>query len=164
MVEPELYVDSTFVNQATTSDGWNGPTVTEVEVVSSSSDAGGASFPYEEWMGQEGEVEVEVLPSGNVEVVSDSEYSEYEQQFKSAQSGVMGDDLEEMEDKENPAADFVLRVLDAVFFVGEKVFFVLLPDLITGGARISSKYAQAMNRGRGTVGWRPLQNIAAPKR
>ena len=44
-------------------------------------------------------------------------------------------------------------------FVGEKFFFVLLPDLITGGARVSSRFAQAQNRGRGNVGWKRLKNV-----
>lgn len=66
----------------------------------------------------------------------------------------MGDAVDMNKDQEdNPAADLVLRVLDVVFFIGEKLFFVLLPDLITGGAKISSRYAQAQKRGRGAVGW-----------
>ena len=92
--------------------------------------------------------------------MSDSEYSEYEQRFKSAQQAAAGDEFEvgSAGAEENPATEFVLRVVDVLFFVGEKVFLVLLPDLITGGARISERYARANNRGRGTVGWKPLRN------
>ncbi|KAL7534343.1 hypothetical protein ACHAXR_005803 [Thalassiosira sp. AJA248-18] len=96
--------------------------------------------------------------SSNVEIISDTEYSEYEQQFKYAESDNMGDDMDNIDNKESPATDFVLRVVDAIFFIGEKVFLVLLPDLITGGARVSSRYAQSQNRGRGSVGWKPLKN------
>ncbi|KAL9184174.1 hypothetical protein ACHAXT_002260 [Thalassiosira profunda] len=151
-------VDSTVVDQIPTAGNarWNGGMYTEVEVVSSSPENASGQQPYESWTGQEGEVPY----SGNVEVVSDSEYSEYEQRFQSAQRAAAGDDfeVETASAEENPATEFVLRVVDVLFFVGEKVFLVLLPDLITGGARISERYARANNRGRGTVGWKPLRN------
>jgi len=119
---------------------------TEVEVLSSQ----GSQDQYQT-----------TTPDSRVELVSDTEYSEYEQQFKSAQSvDAMGyDEVDAAEKEDNPAADFVLRMVDVIFFIGEKFFLVLLPDLITGGARVSGRYAQAQNRGRGTVGWKPLKNV-----
>jgi len=157
-------VDSTVVNPATTAKNnaqRNGGMFTEVEVVSSSSDTMGSV--YENTINEEGQeqyYQTSTSSSSQVEVVSNTEYSEYEQRFQSAQSvDPMGiDDEEEDANKENPATDFVLRVVDVLFFVGEKFFLVLLPDLITGGAKISSRYAQASNRGRGSVGWKVLKN------
>ena len=120
---------------------WNGGIYTEVEVEPSMDNSVGDGYTASQ-------------DSSRVEVVSDTEYSEYEQQYKSAQAATMGDAVDMNKDQEdNPAADLVLRVLDVVFFIGEKLFFVLLPDLITGGAKISSRYAQAQKRGRGAVGW-----------
>lgn len=127
-----------------------GDVYTEAEVVSSS------GFGYRDPDKQEG-VDPYRTARSRVEVVSDSEYSEYEQQFKSAQSGVMGDEVDLNKEADNPAVDFILRVVDVIFFIGEKVFLVLLPDLITGGARVSSRYAQSQNRS-GSVGWKPLKN------
>lgn len=60
--------------------------------------------------------------------------------------------------KNNPAADFILRAVDIIFFIGEKFVFVLLPDLITGGEKITSRYSQALNR-RSSAGWKPLKNV-----
>mmetsp|Transcript_18401 Transcript_18401/g.39549 ORF Transcript_18401/g.39549 Transcript_18401/m.39549 type:complete len:399 (+) Transcript_18401:94-1290(+) len=150
-------VDSRPVNRGAAKDAqWQGGIFTEVEVVSSQN------------FGQEGQEQYHpTTPSGSdskVEVLSNLEYAEYEQQFKSAQgvidtSGEGGYDADNIEEKmENPAADFVLRALDVIFFIGEKFFLVLLPDLITGGQRITSRYARASNRGRGSVGWKPLKN------
>ena len=161
VVEPERYVDTTSAaevidstasrgNTAKKNGKWNGGMFTEVEVVSSD------STYYSNTASQDGQGQES---SNRVEVISDTEYSDYEQQFKSAQSVAMGDDVEANENQENPAADLVLRIVDVIFFVGEKFFFVLLPDLITGGAKVSSRYAQAQNRGRGSVGWKPLKNI-----
>jgi len=122
---------------------WNGGMYTEVEVVNDNT-------------GYQGNQDYQTSGS-RVEVVSDTEYTEYEQQFKSAQSAI-GDEVVEDQD-DNPVADLALRVLDVIFFVGEKVFLVLLPDLISGGGRVTSRYAQAQSRGRGTVGWKQLENI-----
>jgi len=145
----DTVVESEVVDQSTTaSQGkWNGGMYTEVEVVNDNT-------------GYQGSQDYQTSGSGSrVEVVSDTEYTEYEQQFKSAQS-VVGDEVDMNEDQEdNPVADLALRVLDVIFFIGEKVFLVLLPDLITGGGRVTSRYAQAQNRGRGSVGWKQLQNI-----
>ena len=99
-------------------------------------------------------------PRSSVEVVSDSEYSDYEQSFKYAESGAVEENVVE---EENPATEFVLRVLDALFFVGEKVFFVVLPELITGGANVSARYAQAQKRGNGSVGWKKFKNMKTKK-
>lgn len=150
-------VDSRPVNRGAAKDAqWQGGMFTEVEVVSSQN------------FGQEGQEQYHpTTPSGSdskVEVLSNLEYAEYEQQFKSAQgvfdaSAEGGYDADNIEGKmENPAADFVLRALDVISFIGEKFFLVLLPDLITGGQRITSRYARASNRGRGSVGWKPLKN------
>jgi hypothetical protein len=60
-----------------------------------------------------------------VEIVSDEEYSDYEQRFKTVQSSEWIDDGEEEERHgDNPVGKFVLRVIDAIFFVGEKFFLV----------------------------------------
>ena len=96
-----------------------------------------------------------------MEVVSDSEYSDYEQSFRYAESGVMEEEDATKED--NPVTDFVLRVLDALFFVGEKLFFVVLPEIVTGGANISARYSQAQNRGAGSVGWKSFKNLKTKK-
>ena len=143
VVESEVVDQSTTANQGK----WNGGMYTEVEVVNDNT-------------GYQGNQDYQSSGIGSrVEVVSDTEYTEYEQQFKSAQSAI-GDEVDMNEDQEdNPVADLALRVLDVIFFVGEKVFLVLLPDLISGGGRVTSRYAQAQNRGRGTVGWKQLQNI-----
>ncbi len=105
------------------------------------------------------------MPRSSVEVVSDSEYSDYEQSFRYAESGGSVEEEEEnATDKEdNPVAELVLRVLDTLFFVGEKLFFVVLPELITGGANISSRYSQAQNRGMGSVGWKAFKNMKTKK-
>jgi len=164
VVEPERYVDTTVATEvvdSTASRGnaakkngkWKGGMFTEVEVVSSD------STYYGNTASQDGQDQQYQASGNRVEVISDTEYSDYEEQFKSAQSVAMGDDVDANENQENPAADFVLRIVDVIFFVGEKFFFVLLPDLITGGAKVSSRYAQAQNRGRGSVGWKPLKNI-----
>lgn len=58
-----------------------------------------------------------------VEVISDDEYLEYEQQFKTAQSSDLIEDDEGIQE-DNPAVKFVLRIVDAIFFVGEKLFLV----------------------------------------
>ena len=102
------------------------------------------------------------MPRSSVEVVSDSEYSDYEQSFRYAESGSMEEE-EDGTEEENPATEFVLRVLDALFFVGEKLFFVVLPELITGGANISARYSQAQNRGTGSVGWKVFKNMKTKK-
>lgn len=66
-------------------------------------------------------------PISTVEVVSEEEYFEYEQQFKTAQSGdLIDEDAEEVTKEENPAVQFVLRVIDAIFFLGEKFLLVSL--------------------------------------
>ena len=62
--------------------------------------------------------------SSSVEVISDQEYFEYEQQFKTVQTGDLIDDEEGVIQDDNPAVKFVLRVVDAIFFVGEKFFLV----------------------------------------
>eukprot|EP00984_Skeletonema_dohrnii_P012830 scaffold5238_cov140-Skeletonema_dohrnii-CCMP3373.AAC.4 len=102
------------------------------------------------------------MPRSSVEVVSDNEYSDYEQSFRYAESGSMEEE-EDATEEENPATEFVLRVLDALFFVGEKLFFVVLPELITGGANISARYSQAQNRGTGSVGWKAVKNMKTKK-
>ncbi len=125
---------------------------TEVEVVQSQNSGWDASGEYSQYQNQ--------YPRSSVEVVSDSEYSDYEQSFRYAESGV----IEEEDAKEdNPVTDFVLRVLDALFFVGEKLFFVVLPELVTGGANISARYSQAQNRGAGSAGWKSFKNLKTKK-
>jgi len=144
-VATDVVVDSTPFDRVTlaeSSDQFGNEVYTEVEVVSSS-DSQDQFY--------------QSSSSNSVEVVSENEYSEYEQQFKSAEN-TMGEDEDEANDAD-PATNFVLRIVDVVFFVGEKFFLVLLPDLITGGAKVSSRYAQANNRGRGSVGWKPLKNV-----
>ncbi len=59
----------------------------------------------------------------SVELVSDDEYSEYEERFKSVQSANTQDE-KDREGGDNPVGKFVLRVVDALFFVGEKFFLV----------------------------------------
>jgi hypothetical protein len=65
-------------------------------------------------------------PSSTVEVISDDEYFDYEQQFKTAQSSDLIED--EVIQEDNPAVKFVLRIIDAIFFVGEKFFLVSCID------------------------------------
>lgn len=103
------------------------------------------------------------MPRSSVELVSDSEYSDYEQSFRYAESGSIGEEEENAMEDDNAVTEFVLRVLDTLFFVGEKLFFVVLPELITGGANISAKYSQAQNRGMGSVGWKAFKNMKAKK-
>ena len=170
VVETDRFVESALVSEVIGSDAvidqprsnkntqWNGGMYTEVEVVSSSDNMGRGNANYDTTINQENGQGQYYRASG-VEVVSDTEYSDYEQQFKSAQSAG-DDDMDSIENKEeSPATEFVLRVVDVIFFVGEKFFFELLPDLITGGARVSSRFAQAQNRGRGNVGWKRLKNV-----
>jgi hypothetical protein len=124
---------------------------TEVEVVSTPARA---SFLQKDTLDQDGQD-----PSSRVEVVSDSEYSEYEQQFKYAQTEVFGEEVDANNvNEENPALDFVLRVVDAVFFIGEKLFFVILPDLLAVSARAASRYDEAHKR-HSSEGWKPLKNV-----
>ena len=124
---------------------------TEVEVVSTPARA---SFLQKVTLDQDGQD-----PSSRVEVVSDSEYSEYEQQFKYAQTEVFGEEVDANNvNEENPALDFVLRVVDAVFFIGEKLFFVILPDLLAVSARAASRYDEAHKR-HSSEGWKPLKNV-----
>ena len=60
-----------------------------------------------------------------VEVVSDQEYFEYEQQFRTVQSAdLIEDGDQKIEQDNNPALKFLLRVIDTIFFVGEKFFLV----------------------------------------
>jgi len=59
----------------------------------------------------------------SVEVVSDDEYSDYEKRFKAVQSANTQDE-KDREESENPVGKLVLRVIDAVFFFGEKFFLV----------------------------------------
>lgn len=134
---------------------YNGETFTEVEVVSAP-DRG--AFSYESAINQDSQDPYQTPSS--VEVVSDTEYSEYEQQFKYAQSDISGEEVDASDvNQENPTFDFVLRVLDGVFYLGEKLFLVLLPDLIAVSAKVSIKYDEAQNRGRGSSGWKPLKNF-----
>lgn len=132
----------------------NGGIVTEVEVVSS---LNRAAFSNENNMNQA--LNSNQIPS-RVEIVSETEYSEYEKQFKSAQRVATEKEMNNIGevDEENPALDFVLRVVDIVFFIGEK-FFVVLPDVITASAKIFSRYGDALNRGGGYIGWKPLKNV-----
>ena len=132
---------------------------TEVEVVQSQNKGwdGGSSQSYTQQGGYSDQ-----MPRSSVEVVSDSEYSDYEQSFRYAESGSIEEEDDSTEE-ENPATEFVLRVLDALFFVGEKVFFVVLPELITGGANISARYSEAQNRGAGSVGWKVFKNMKSKK-
>jgi hypothetical protein len=126
-----------------------------VEVVSAP-DRG--AFSYESAINQDSQDPYQTPSS--VEVVSDTEYSEYEQQFKYAQSDISGEEVDASDvNQENPTFDFVLRVLDGVFFLGEKLFLVLLPDLIAVSAKVSIKYDEAQNRGRGSSGWKPMKNF-----
>lgn len=126
--------------------------VTEVEVVLSPDRD---TFSFENMINQGQDV---YQASSSVEVISESEFSEYEQQFKFAQNYATGKmDTDEF-NEENPTLDIVLRVIDVVFFIGEKVFLVL-PDVFKASAKIFSRYADSQNRGRGSVGWKPLQNV-----
>ena len=134
---------------------------TEVEVLQSQNtgwDASGDSSQY--YMDQD--QYSDQMPRSSVEVVSDNEYSDYEQSFRYAESGSMEEE-EGATEEENPATEFVLRVLDTLFFVGEKLFFVVLPELITGGANISARFSQAQNRGMGSVGWKSFKNMKTKK-
>ncbi|KAL7535099.1 hypothetical protein ACHAWF_005058 [Thalassiosira exigua] len=163
VVEPEpfeerAFGDSVTVDRAATqtarSAQWNGGMFTEVEVLLSSPSSGVVEGAGRTAYGDG------TTSGGAVEVVSDSEYADYERRFKPASGGVDEASVAEADErKDNPAVDLALRALDVLFFVGEKVFLVLLPDLITGGARVSSRYERATNRGRGSVGWKPLRNL-----
>lgn len=131
----------------------NNDLFTEVEVVSSPDRA---SLSYENMIDQGQDA---YQASSRVEIVSETEYSEYEQQFKYAQSDATGKEVDmEGVDEENPALDFVLRLVDVVFFIGEK-FFLVLPDVIMASAKVFSRYGDARNRGRGSVGWKQLKNV-----
>lgn len=95
-----------------------------------------------------------------VEVVSDTEYFEYKQQFKYAQTEVTGGEVDANNfDQENSTIDFVLRVIDVIFFIGEKLFFVILPDLVAVSVKVASRYDEAQMRGRRSDGWTQLKNI-----
>ncbi|KAL3781865.1 LOW QUALITY PROTEIN: hypothetical protein HJC23_005405 [Cyclotella cryptica] len=104
------------------------------------------------------------VSGSTVELISDEEYSDYEQRFKTVQSSdwVVDDDGEDKEG-DNPVGKFVLRVIDAIFFVGEKFFLVGLPAIMTTGSNISFRYFQAQNRGNGSVGWQQLKNLKRKK-
>lgn len=130
---------------------------TEVEVVQSQNSGWDGGSSQSDQGGYQDQ-----MPRSSVEVVSDSEYSDYEQSFRYAESGSIEDEEDSTED-ENPATEFLLRVLDALFFVGEKLFFVVLPELITGGANISARYSEAQNRGTGSVGWKVFKNMKTKK-
>lgn len=124
---------------------------TEVEVVLTPARA---SFSQKNTLDQDGQD-----PSSRVEVVSDSEYSEYEQQFKYAQINFFEEEVDANNvNQENPALDFFLRVVDAVFFIGEKLFFVILPDLLAVSTRATSIYDEAHKR-QSSDGWKPLKNV-----
>ena len=154
-VEPELSGTGSSRKSSVKSIRYNGETFTEVEVVSAP-DRG--AFSYESAINQDSQGPYQT-PS-RVEVVSDTEYSEYEQQFKYAQSDISGEEVDASDvNQENPIFDFVLRVLDGVFFLGEKLFLVLLPDLIAVSAKVSIRYDEAQNRGRGSSGWKPMKNF-----
>ncbi len=102
--------------------------------------------------------------SSSVEVVSESEFSEYEQQFKYTQNYATGKEMDTDEvNEKNPTLDIVLRVMDVVFFIGEKAFLVL-PYVIKASAKAFSRYADAQNRGRGSSGWKSLQNVKRNRR
>ena len=150
VVEPEVFSNS---QRAPQTPRWNSEVAAEVEVVSGNFDGGYASSSYT----ANGD-------TSNVEIVSDSEYTEYEQNFKKAESADSFDNGVEESQENSPAAEFVLRVVDVLFFVGEKFFLGILPDLITGTARATSKYAEASNRGRGTVGWKKSDNLKKSKK
>jgi hypothetical protein len=65
------------------------------------------------------------LSGSTVELISDEEYSNYEERFKTVQSSDWTEDDEgEVTKGDNPMGKFMLRVIDAVFFVGEKIFLV----------------------------------------
>ena len=125
---------------------------TEVEVFQSQN-TGRDDTVQDQYSGQ--------IPRSSVELVSDSEYSDYEQSFKYAESGFIEEEDAKQED--NPVTEFVFRFLDVFFFVGEKLFLVVLPELITGGANISARYSQAQNRGMGSVGWKSFKNLKTNK-
>ncbi len=138
---------------------FNDETFTEVEIVSAPDRA---SFSQQSAYNREGQDPCQT-PS-RVEVVSDTEYSEYEQQFKYAQGDFSAEEVDSSDgNKENVAFDLVLRVLDAVFFIGEKLFLVLLPDLMALSAKASSRYDEAQNRGMGSIGWRTMKNFKRKK-
>ena len=150
VVEPEVFSNSQRTPQTSR---WNSEVAAEVEIVSDNVDGGYASS-----YAANGD-------TSNVEIVSDSEYTEFEQNFKKAESADASFENGVEENQENsPAAEFVLRVVDVLFFVGEKFFLGILPDLITGTVRASSKYAEANNRGRGTVGWKQSDNLKKSKK
>lgn len=154
-VEPELSGTGSSRKSSVKSIRYNGETFTEVEVVSAP-DRG--AFSYESAINQDSQGPYQT-PS-RVEVVSDTEYSEYEQRFKYAQSDISGEEVDASGvNQENPIFDLVLRVLDGVFFLGEKLFLVLLPDLIAVSAKVSIRYDEAQNRGRGSSGWKPMKNF-----
>lgn len=127
---------------------------TEVEVVSTPARA---SFLQKDTLDQDGQDGQD--PSSRVEVISDSEYSEYKQQFKYAHTNFYEEGVDANNvNQENPALEFVLRVVDAVFFIGEKLFFVILPDLLAVSARATTRYDEAHMR-ESSEGWKPLRNV-----
>lgn len=103
--------------------------VAEVEAVSTSNseepyyfsdqsnEASNTEMPEDEYVDTQ-------YPRSMVEIVSDDEYSDFEQRFKSVQNLEMDNSADEVEEKDNPAGKFFLRVIDAIFFVGEKFFLV----------------------------------------
>ena len=138
---------------------YNDETFTEVEVVSAPDRA-----PFSQQNAYNQEDQDPYLTPSRVEVVSDTEYSKYEQQFKYAQGEFSSEEVDASDgNKDNVAFDLVLRVLDAVFFIGEKLFLVLLPDLMALSAKASSRYDEAQNRGMGSLGWRTMKNFKRKK-
>eukprot|EP01082_Thalassiosira_pseudonana_P014222 g12978.t1 g12978 contig7:591468-593583(+) len=102
-------------------------------------------------------------PSSTVEVVSDDEYSDYEQRFKSAQSSAAIEEGDEESEEDNPVIKLMLRIVDAIFFVGEKFFLDGLPGIIMTGSNVSMRYSKAKNRGSGNAGWRLVRNVKLKK-
>mmetsp|Transcript_16470 Transcript_16470/g.25612 ORF Transcript_16470/g.25612 Transcript_16470/m.25612 type:complete len:866 (+) Transcript_16470:176-2773(+) len=92
-----------------------------------------------------------------VEVVSDTDFDNAVGQVKSAET--VGEEENEVAESEPPLPIvLLLRTLDVVFFLLEKILTVGLPGLFEIGDIASKRIAESNKGGQGSVGWKRIAN------
>lgn len=93
------------------------------------------------------------------ELVSDDDFEVAVGKQKTVQS------VSEEEEEEKPSLvlNLVLRSFDVIFFVLEKVLFVVVPKSIQLATTAVARYEEANQGGKGKKGWDRIKNSADPK-
>mmetsp|Transcript_7239 Transcript_7239/g.10225 ORF Transcript_7239/g.10225 Transcript_7239/m.10225 type:complete len:847 (+) Transcript_7239:45-2585(+) len=165
---PDVVVDGVFPEVMKTVS--SNPTVTEVEVEVTPKQPYARNIIAEDAVVSSVEksaqqVSVEVVgdtddgfrTTTEVEVVSDTDFDKAVGEVKSADA--VGDEEDEVEESPPPLPIIILlRTLDVVFFLLEKILTVGLPGLFEVGGVASKRIAESNKGGLGSVGWKRIEN------